>query len=57
MTIQTNRLLKKLDNRVVKFTIIDIISLLSYKLNNLPSIYNVFYANLLRLVVTDLLLS
>jgi hypothetical protein len=57
VTIQTNRLLKKLDNRVVKFTIIDIISLLSYKLNNLPSIYNVFYANLLRLVVTDLLLS
>jgi hypothetical protein len=57
VTTVTNRPLKKLDNRAAKFTIINIISLLSYKLDILPSIHNIFYADLLRLVVTNLLLS
>ena len=48
---------KKLGNRATKFTVIEVISPLSYKLNTPLGIHNVFNVNLLRPTIDNLLPS
>lgn len=51
--IRTNRSSKKLENRSAKFTVVEIISPLSYRLDTPPGIHNVFHVDLLRPAADD----
>ena len=51
--VRINRSNKKLDNRSIKFTIIEVVSPLTYRLDISPSIYNVFNIDLLRPAADD----
>ena len=51
--IQINKPSKKLGNKATKFTVIEVISPSSYKLNTPLGIYNVFNVNLLRPAADD----
>jgi len=46
--IATDRPLKKLDAKYAKYTVIEIVSSHSYRLDTPPGIYNVFYIRLLK---------
>ena len=48
---------KKLGDRATKFTVTEVISPLSYRLDTPLGIYNVFNVNLLRPIADDLLPS
>jgi len=51
------RLLKKFNSKNTKYKVIEVISSYSYRLNIPPGIRNIFYSQLLYLVVIDPLLS
>ena len=51
--VRIDRPNKKLDNRSIKFTVIEVVSPSAYKLDILPSIYNVFNIDLLRPTAND----
>ena len=51
--VRISRLLKKLDHKNTKFTIIKVISSYSYRLSTPPKIYNVFYTTLLRPAINN----
>lgn len=51
--IRTNRPSKKLDARAAKFTVTEVVSPLSYRLDTPPGIHNVFHVDLLRPAATD----
>ena len=55
--MQIDKPSKKLGNKAIKFTVIEVISPLSYKLNTPLGIYNVSNVNLLQPTTDDLLLS
>ena len=46
--VLTDRPSKKLDAKYAKYTVTEIVSSHSYKLDILPGIYNVFYIRLLK---------
>jgi hypothetical protein len=51
--VRTSRLSKKLDHKNAKFTIIEVISSHSYRLDTPPGIHNVFHTTLLRPAAND----
>ena len=51
--VRISRLLKKLDYKNTKFTIIKVISSYSYRLSTPPRIYNIFYITLLQPAVNN----
>ena len=51
--VRTDRPNKKLDNRSIKFTVIEVVSPSVYRLDILPSIYNVFNIDFLRPTADD----
>ena len=55
--VHTDKLNKKLDDQAVKFTVTEVISSSSYRLNTPLGIHNVFNVNLLQPAANDLLLS
>jgi hypothetical protein len=50
-----DRLLKKLNAKYTKYTVIEIVNSHSYRLDTPLGIYNVFYIRLLKLVKSSLL--
>lgn len=55
--ICTSKPSKKLDDRFAKFTHIEIIGPLSYRLDTTLEVHNIFHIDLLRLAATDSLPS
>ena len=55
--IKTSRPCKKLDSKYAKFTVIEVLSLHTYRLDTPPGIYNVFHTRLLRPVKSNPLLG
>ena len=51
--VRTKRPSKKFNSKTAKYTVIEVISSYSYRLNTPRGIYNVFYSRLLRPVTTD----
>ena len=51
--VRTDRPNKKLDNRSTKFTVIEVVSPLAYRLDTPPGIHNVFNVDLLRPAADD----
>ena len=51
--VTTDRPCKKLDWKDAKYTVLEVISSHSYRLDTPPGIYNVFYANLLKRAAAD----
>ena len=49
----TDRLCKKFDWKNVKYTVLEVISSHSYRLDTPPGIYNVFHASLLKRAAAD----
>ena len=51
--ITTDRLCKKLDWKNVKYTVLEVISSYSYRLDTPPGIHDVFHASLLKRAAAD----